>query len=182
MHRLIPDGYRDCSNYGTSWCINKAMSGYDHQDSVSLCVFFLMQSHIPVLWRTKWEREVAFRIQSLWLWDQGHGMLKSYLTFFKGYLIIYFPCCNILVVLLLLLLLLLLLHFRCVFISHHQTSLKPQQTVVFGFWQKLWRTHRILMYQIRDELLNIVEKLAVKYFMCLLGVWRVSSQQSHVIN
>lgn len=136
MHRLIPDGYRDCSNYGTSWCINKATSSYDHQDSVSLCVFFLMQSHIPVLWRTKWEREVAFRIQSLWLWDQGHGMLKSYLTFFKGYLIICFPCCSILVVVLLLLLLL-LLHFRCVFISHHQTSLKPQQTVVFSFWQKV---------------------------------------------
>jgi len=38
--------------------------------AISLLIF---QSHIAVLWRTKWEREVSVRVQPLRLWDQGHG-------------------------------------------------------------------------------------------------------------
>lgn len=36
-------------------------------------LILLFQSHIPVLWRTKWEREVSVWVQSHGLWDQGYG-------------------------------------------------------------------------------------------------------------
>lgn len=40
---------------------------------LSVFSVFPLQSHIPVLWRTEWEREISFRDKPLWLWKQGYG-------------------------------------------------------------------------------------------------------------